>query len=86
MELEAYKAELARMILMSDSRQLLDKVKQVFLNEAPTTADVVMENEVEYKTKAEMTADLQEMCKEIKLAREGKLKGKPAEELINDIL
>ncbi len=29
MELEAYKAELAREILMANSRQLLDKVKMV---------------------------------------------------------
>lgn len=34
MELEAYKAELAREILMSDSRQLLDKVKKLLRKEA----------------------------------------------------
>lgn len=34
MELEAYKAELAREILMSDSRQLLDKVKLLLRKEA----------------------------------------------------
>ena len=34
MELEAYKAELAREILMSDSRQLLDKVKMVLYGES----------------------------------------------------
>lgn len=33
-ELEAYKAELAREILMSDSRQLLDKVKKLLHKEA----------------------------------------------------
>lgn len=34
MELEAYKAELAREILMSDSRQLLDKVKKLLRKES----------------------------------------------------
>lgn len=34
MELEAYKAELAREILMSDSQQLLDKVKKLLRKES----------------------------------------------------
>ena len=34
MELEAYKAELAREILISDSRQLLDKVKKLLRKES----------------------------------------------------
>ena len=41
MELEAYKAELAREILMSDSRQLLDKVKMVLYGESSVNINTV---------------------------------------------
>lgn len=37
------------------------------------------------KTKAEMVADINEMCTQIKQARIGKLKGRPAEELFNEL-
>lgn len=37
------------------------------------------------KTKAEMAINLNEMCTQIKQARTGKLKGRPAEELLNEL-
>ena len=37
------------------------------------------------KTKAEIQDDLNEMCQEIKLARKGIIKGRPAEELLNEL-
>ena len=48
---------------------------------------VVAEDAVPYrpKTKAELIEDLNEVCDEIKLIRAGKLKGRPAEELLNEL-
>lgn len=45
------------------------------------------EAEAEYRplTKAELIADVNEMCEEIKQIRAGKLKGRPAEELLNEL-
>lgn len=87
MELEAYKAELAREILMSNSRQLLDKVKMALHGESPTITNVVKEDEVEYKsrTKTEILSDLECACQEAKLIREGKVKGISAEDLLNEL-
>lgn len=48
MELEAYKAELAREILMSNSRQLLDKVKMVLHGESSVNINTVKEDCVPY--------------------------------------
>ena len=48
MELEAYKVELAREILMSDSRQLLDKVKMVLHGESSVNINTVKEDCVPY--------------------------------------
>lgn len=86
-ELEAYKAELAREILMSNSRQLLDKVKMVLHGESPTIANVVREDEVAYipRTKTEILSDLEHACQEAKLIREGKIEGISAEDLLNEL-
>ena len=37
------------------------------------------------KTKSEIMDGLSEACKDIKLMREGKLKGRPIEELLNEL-
>ena len=87
MELEAYKAELAREILMSNSRQLLDKVKMVLHGKSSTVSDIAKEDTVEYKTKTktEILSDLEQACQEAKLIREGKAKGISAEDLLNEL-
>ena len=87
MELEAYKAELAREILMSNSRQLLDKVKMVLHGESSTVSDIAKEDTVEYKTKTktEILSDLEQACQEAKLICEGKAKGISAEDLLNEL-
>lgn len=76
MELEAYKAELAREILMSNSRQLLDKVKMVLHGESSVNINTVKEDCVPYtpRTKSEVLDDLKEACEEARLIREGKAK------------
>ena len=83
MELEAYKAELAREILMSDSRQLLDKVKMVLYGESSVNINTVKEDCVPYipRTKSEVL----EACEEARLIREGKAKGFSAEDLLNEL-
>ncbi len=98
MELEAYKAELAREILMSNSRQLLllrsvalvfagFTVSAVLHGESSTVSDIAKEDTVEYKTKTktEILSDLEQACQEAKLIREGKAKGISAEDLLNEL-
>ena len=87
MELEAYKAELAREILMSNSRQLLDKVKMVLHGESSVNINTVKEDCVPYtpRTKSEALDDLKEACEEARLIREGKAKGISAEDLLNEL-
>lgn len=59
MELEAYKAELAREILMSDSRELLDKVKRLLRKEAKA------EEQIKPYTLEELNARIDEAEAEI---------------------
>ena len=46
---------------------------------------MVAEDEEPYMTKSEIMDGLSEACKDIKLMREGKLKGRPIEELLNEL-
>lgn len=87
MELEAYKAELAREILMSNSRQLLDKVKMVLRGETSVAINIVQEENVEYqpRTKAEILSDLEQACEEAQLIRQGKATGISVEDLLNEL-
>lgn len=79
MTLEAKKNYLIRQILDTDNPDLLNKVEKLFHRGAKKAV------EEDYMTKEEILAGFNEACKEIKLAREGKLKGRPAEELINEL-
>lgn len=81
MTLEAKKNHLIRQILDTDNSDLLSKVEKLFRREAKKA----VEAEEDCMTKEEILAGFNEACKEIKLAREGKLKGRPAEELINEL-
>lgn len=49
------------------------------------TVNTVSEEMVPYKTKTEVLADWEEACNTIKSAREGKIKGRPVEELLNEL-
>lgn len=51
------------------------------------TPSIVSEEAVPYRrsTREEQIAEVNEMCEEIKLIRAGKLKGRPAEELLNEL-
>lgn len=84
MTLEAEKNELIRRILDVDDITILRKVKSM-LNSENYQMDVVAEEAVPYRTKAEILANLDEACKELKLNLEGKLEFKSAEDLLNEL-
>lgn len=74
----------------SSMKKVLKYVKKLAAKQYKTpapTVSVAAEEAVAYrpKTKAELIEDLNEVCKEIKLIRAGKLKGRPAEELLNEL-
>lgn len=71
-------------------KKLLKYVKKLASQqkeEASGIPSTLSEAEAEYRplTKAELIADVNEMCEEIKQIRAGKLKGRPAEELLNEL-
>ena len=53
--------------------------------EMESVSTMVAEDEEPYMTKSEIMDGLSEACKDIKLMREGKLKGRPIEELLNEL-
>ena len=96
MELNAMRCELAREILNVDSSEMLQKLQRYFKRlqkEQPAKTYampeeqtmVVAEDEVPYRTKAEILAGVEEAFECAKLAREGKIKGRPIEELLNEL-
>ena len=66
-------------------KKLLAYVKKLVAKQLQ--APVVSEEAVPYRrlTREEQIAEVNEMCEEIKLIRAGKLKGRPAEELLNEL-
>ena len=87
MELEAYKVELAREILMSDSRQLLDKVKMVLYGESSVNINTVKEDCVPYipRTKTKGLGYFKGACEETPPIRQGKAKRFSAKDLLNEL-
>ena len=81
MELEAYKAELAREILTTDSRQVLDEVKRLLIKLSKKTKN----KQEETISKEEILAGIDAGLKEVKLSQEGKLKMKTAKELLDEL-
>ena len=81
LELEALKAEVARAVLETESRTLLEKVKKLFLREQKKEARA----EEETMSKEEILADLSEACRELQLSREGKVKLKTLEEALDEL-
>lgn len=83
--LEIEQNEVIREVLKVKDLSVLRRLREVLRGNAEEEVSSVAENAVPYKTKAELIADLNEMCEQIKLARAGKLKGRPAEELLNEL-
>lgn len=78
------KNELIRRILDVDDITILRKVKSM-LNGEERQPNMVAEEAVPYQTKAEILANLDEACKELKLNLEGKLEFKSAEDLLDEL-
>lgn len=87
--LEAMQNEVIREVLNTDNLHLLEKIKKmIHRNDQKAESavpNVVSEDAAPYMSKAEILEGLAEACKDIKLAREGKLKGRPIEELLNEL-
>ena len=88
MSLEAVQTELIRDILNINDVLVLEKVRKMLRREekkAEQDTLCVAEEEVPYMTKAEILANFDQACKELKLNLEGKLEFKDAEELLNEL-
>ena len=88
MSLEAVQTELIRDILNVSDIHILEKLKFMLRREekkAEKSVMMVAEDEVPYMTKAEILANFDQACKELKLNLEGKLEFKDAEELLNEL-
>ena len=86
-------AEIFRQLsYIADEKSYMDKVlayikKLVKQRESEDHAalSIAAEEPAPNYTKAEILAGFDEACKDIKLAREGKLEGRPIEELLNEL-
>ena len=88
MSLEAVQTELIRDILNVDDIHILEKLKSMLRREekkAEKSAMMVAEDEVPYMTKAEILANFDQACKELKLNLEGKLEFKTLEEALDEL-
>ena len=86
--LESMQTELIREILDIKNVKVLESVKETLNHakkEMESASTIVAEDEESYMTKSEIMDGLTEACKDIKLMREGKLKGRPIEELLNEL-
>lgn len=84
MELEACRAELARAILETEDWNLLDKVRRIVLPKSKKRAKETEEEEP-VMSDEEVREGLKEAFRCAKLIREGKLKGRPAREVLNEL-
>ena len=88
MSLEAVQTELIREILNVSDVLVLEKIKRM-LRQEETKAEqgtmCVEEEEVPHMTKAEILANFDQACKELKLNLEGKLEFETLEEALDEI-
>jgi hypothetical protein len=71
--------DIIRRVLNIEDTNLLTQIKNFITERAPEDDDY------RPKTKAEIMADLKEAFIIAKAAREGKIKGRPVEELLNEL-
>lgn len=84
----SFLTELIREILDIKNVKVLESVRKTLVHakkEMESVSTMVAEDEEPYMTKSEIMDGLSEACKDIKLMREGKLKGRPIEELLNEL-
>lgn len=86
MTVQTVQNNLIRRVLEVQDMNLLKKAMKLLSHtEDEETVNTVSEEMAPYKTKAEVLADWEEVCDTIKSAREGKIKGRPVEELLNEL-
>ena len=88
MSLEAVQTELIRDILNVNDVLLLEKIRKMLRREEKKAEQgtlCVAEEEVPYMTKAEILANFDQACKELKLNLEGKLEFKTLEEALDEL-
>ena len=87
MSLEAVQTELIREILNVSDVLVLEKIKRMLRREERKAeqSTCVEEEKVPYMTKAEILANFDQACKELKLNLEGKLEFKTLEEALDEI-
>lgn len=84
MELDAMRAELARTILTTEDRDLLEKIKR-FIKRQAKKRDAKDETLEDKMTKEEILSDFTAACRELRMKHEGKIKLKTLEEAINEL-
>ena len=88
MSLEAVQTELIRDILNINDVLVLEKIRKMLRREEKKAEQgifCVAEEEVPYMIKAEILANFDQACKELKLNLEGKLEFKDAEEALDEL-
>ncbi len=88
MKIAAEKNSIIRQLLDVNDAEVLEQVKQLLRREnRKQSVDIVAEPDEEYKalSKKEITADINEMCNQIKLARDGKLQGRPLKDVLDEL-
>lgn len=76
---------LVRQILNITDIEVLNKVEQVLNAMNPVTFSVIGNSHTTEKSRKEYLKDWEDVCVQIRDAREGKLKGRSVEELINEL-
>ena len=77
--LQVEQNDIIRRVLTIEDANILTRIKDFISENAPTNDDY------RPKTKAEVMTELKEAFLVAKAAREGKIKGRPVEELLNEL-
>ncbi|MBP3253779.1 MAG: hypothetical protein J6M30_04665 [Bacteroidales bacterium] len=83
--IERQRHDIIRRVMNIDNAELLKRFDN-YIKREEKKAIVKQEEEYHDLTKEELIAGLEQAFKEAKLAREGKLEGKPIDEFLDEIL
>lgn len=83
-ELDAYRANVARDVLNISSISLLEKIKKLIKREEKESNVMTTDNYIPL-THEELVSEFKESLDELKLNLEGKMEFRPIEELINEL-
>lgn len=82
--LEVEKNEIIRRILNVDNIDVLNRIKRL-LHSEDMEGCILEEDATIYLTKSEVLSRFDDACKEMKEVREGKLKGTPLNEFLDEL-